>query len=139
MYEINEEKMFYDICDNRTIVINSETGIYYGINNFSTTIFENIVKGSSIPDILAALHKIQGVPADIEQRLLKFIEELQEKEIIIAGPTVENGVTINAEWAIQDDFNLSVVEFADAQEMLLADPIEMIEYEGWQPNLEENK
>jgi hypothetical protein len=139
MYEINEEKMFYDICDNRTIVINSETGIYYGINDFSTTIFENIVKGSSIPDMLAALHKIPGVPADIDQRLLKFIEELEEKEIIIAGPTVENGANINAEWAIQDDFNLSLIEFADEQELLLADPIEMIEYEGWQPNLEENK
>lgn len=31
-YNLNEAKMFSDIADGVAIVINSETGIYYGMN-----------------------------------------------------------------------------------------------------------
>jgi hypothetical protein len=137
MYEVNERKMFYDTVDDRTIVINSETGIYYGINNFSTTVFEHIIKGAAVAEILAAINKIPDAPADMEQRLQVFVKELQDKEIIIEGPTLPIVVNIKAELAIKDNFALSVIEFADAQEMLLADPIpDMEEFDGWQPFFE---
>jgi hypothetical protein len=134
MYEVNEQKMFYDTVDDQTIVINSETGIYYGINNFSATVFEHIIKGVATAEILRAVREIPGVPADMEKRLQVFIKELQDKEIIIEGPTLPIAVNLKAELAIKDNFTLSVIEFADAQEMLLADPIHnMEEFEGWQP------
>jgi hypothetical protein len=136
MYKINEEKMFYDTVENRTIVINSDTGIYYGINNFSTAVFESVIKGIAIPDILAAINKIPNVPADMEQRLLLFVKDLQDSEIIIKGTTVNETLNIDTELVLKDNFALSVTAFADAQDMLLADPIpDMEEFDGWQPPL----
>jgi hypothetical protein len=140
MYEVNKRKMFCDIADDFAIVINSETGIYYGINSFGTSVFENLAKGSAVADVLNELNKIPGVPADIEQRLTTFVEELKEKEIIVGGTTAKNEITINPELAIKDEFILDVTGYADAQELLLADPIHDVEEElGWQPVLKDKK
>ena len=43
MYKLNESKMFADVTNNVAIIINSETGIYYGINNCGSIIFQNII------------------------------------------------------------------------------------------------
>jgi hypothetical protein len=140
MYKVNEKKIFYDTADNRTIVINSETGIYYGINDFSSSVFENIIKGASIPEIFSAINKLPGAPQDMLQRLETFVKELEEKEVIIPGDTVETPVSIDPELAAKADFKLSAVEYADAQEMLLADPIhDVVEYDGWQPDITSKK
>jgi hypothetical protein len=138
MYEVNKKKMFCDITDDFAIIINSKTGIYYGINTFGTSVFENLTKGSAVSDILAALKEIPGIPADIEQRLTTFIDELKAKEIIVSGPTVKNEITINAKLAAADEFILNVAEYADAQQLLAADPIHDVEEElGWQPILKD--
>jgi hypothetical protein len=138
MYEVNKKKMFCDITDDFAIIINSETGIYYGINTFGTSVFENLIKGSDVNDILSALREIPGIPADIEQRLNDFIQALQEKEIIVSGPTTKNEIKIDASLAAKDEFVLSVDAYADAQELLLADPIHDVEKEiGWQPVLKD--
>ena len=133
-YALNETKMFADISDGIAIIINSETGIYYGMNSFGTTVFENIIHGVSIENIATALKNIANAPADIESRLNTFIDELKEKEIIIAGTDNGNTATIDESAAKADAFEMSVNEYNDAQEMLLADPIhEVKEDTGWTP------
>ena len=63
-YVLNEEKMFADITDGAAIIINSETGIYYGLNSFGTQIYENLIKGIASEDIL---NKIKGLSSDTEK------------------------------------------------------------------------
>ena len=50
-YQLNENKMFADITDGIAIIINSETGIYYGMNAFGTQVYENIAQGVSTDKI----------------------------------------------------------------------------------------
>ncbi|MDR0571388.1 MAG: PqqD family protein [Rickettsiales bacterium] len=143
-YKLNEEKMFCDISDDVAIIINSETGIYYGMNNFSTAVFENIIGSSSMESILGALEKLSGAPDDIEKRLKDFVKELLKYEIITKVATGKNlKVSIDNKFAKSDNFVLRVSEYSDAQELLLADPIHDIKDEtGWQPVLnakEDNK
>ncbi|MDR0543694.1 MAG: PqqD family protein [Dysgonamonadaceae bacterium] len=136
MYAINKKKMFCDVADNFAIIINSETGIYYGINNFGTSVFEYLLKGSSPESVLEELNQLAGVPANMEQRLAAFIKELKDKEIIVEGATKQNEISFNPEYAEADEFNLKLAEYADAQELLLADPIHDVDAElGWQPVL----
>ena len=140
MYGINKKKMFYDVTDDFAIVINYETGVYYGINGFGTLVFDFLMKGSSVEDILTALNKIPDIPADIDQRLAAFIEELKNKEIIIEGPTVKNEINMDVALAAKDDFKFSIDEYSDAQELLMADPIHDVDEEaGWQPIVKEDK
>lgn len=135
-YVLNEEKMFADITDGIAIVINSETGIYYGMNALGTAVFENLINGASVENVLAALKALPNVPADIENRLNAFVDAIVAKELVVAGGADDKEAQIAAE-AVAEGFDINVSEYNDAQELLLADPIhEVKEDTGWAPEKE---
>lgn len=134
-YVLNEAKMFSDIADGVAIVINSETGIYYGMNNFGTTVFENILEGASTEDVVAAIKVLPNAPEDAEARVQAFVKELLAFGILLQGATAGASVNLDAEAARTDQFSMTVQEFSDAQELLLADPIHEVKNDtGWQPD-----
>ncbi len=133
-YQLNESKMFADITDGIAIIINSETGIYYGMNSFATNVYENIVSGASVEDILAQIKKIPQLPSDFEANFKMFIDAMIEKEVLLEAPSSSNDVNINEQLAKEDSFVLELKEYNDAQELLLADPIHEVKEEtGWTP------
>jgi hypothetical protein len=135
-YVLNDEKMFSDIADGIAVVINSETGIYYGMNGFGTIVFENILNGADTEDILAETRKMPEAPKDMEIRLTAFVAALVDKELIVAGD-VEGTASLDAATAKNDEFALEVREYDDAQELLLADPIHAVKEDtGWTPGKE---
>jgi hypothetical protein len=136
-YVLNEEKMFSDIADGIAIVINSETGIYYGMNNFGTTVFENILNGVSTEAVLVAAGKIEGAPEDMKARLEAFVKALVDNELVIEGGAGTGEASLDEAAAKNDNFALEVKEYNDAQELLLADPIHEVKPEtGWKPDKE---
>ena len=133
-YKLNEEKMFADITDGIAIVINSETGIYYGMNGLGSNVFENLMKGISVENVLTALKGISGAPSDIENRLNAFVEAVVAKELLIEGSDSSEVANIDSGAATEDEFTMTVDEYNDAQELLLADPIHEVKEEtGWTP------
>jgi len=129
-YQLNETKMFADITDGIAIIINSETGIYYGMNGFGTQVYENLANGVSTEKIL---DKIKSLGAD-EANLKAFIDSMLEKEILLPASDSDSEAQIDANIAKEDNFVLELKEYNDAQELLLADPIhEVKEEEGWSP------
>jgi hypothetical protein len=138
-YKINEEKMFADITDDVAIIINNETGVYYGMNGFGTSVFENLMNGTSSAEVLEKLKSMPNIPSNIEDNFNIFITALLEKELLIPSNEEISGkeIKINEELAISDEFSLSVREYNDAQELLLADPIHEVKEEtGWLPEKE---
>lgn len=133
-YVLNEEKMFADVTDGIAIIINSETGIYYGLNGLGTAVYENLANGVSSEKVLAALKALSGAPADIETRYNNFIKAMLDYELILEGADNNAEANIDANIAAEDNFDLSVQEYSDAQELLLADPIHEVKEEtGWTP------
>lgn len=133
-YSLNESKMYADVADGSAIIINSETGIYYGLNGFATTIFENLQAGASVEDITAAAASLSGAPTDLADRINAFIDVLLGKEIIEPAPANTAAVSLDAASASGDAYTPECTEYSDAQELLLADPIhEVKEDEGWSP------
>ena len=136
-YALNESKMFSDIADGIAIVINSETGIYYGMNGLGTAVFDALMAGASTEAVLAALKALPDAPEEVEGRLKGFVDKLKGFEIVIDGEGDGSGVavTLDPAAAKADEFVLMVEEYNDAQELLLADPIhEVKEDAGWQPD-----
>ena len=134
-FVLNEEKMFSDIADGVAIIINSETGVYYGMNSFGTAVFENILTGVSIEDILAAAKNMPGAPDDMDARMQTFVNELKGFEIVLEGITGGGVINLDAAVAQADDFTLTVQEYSDAQDLLLAAPIHEVKNDtGWQPD-----
>lgn len=134
-YKLNETKMFSDIADGVAIVINSETGIYYGMNELGTAVFEKIMAGASTEALGAALAALPDAPDSIQFSLENFIAELKRYEILLDGPAGVQDVTIAPDLAAASGFVMTVQEFNDAQDLLLADPIHEVKPEqGWQPD-----
>ena len=129
-YQLNDSKMFADITDGIAIIINSETGIYYGMNTFGTQVYENIANGVSTEKIW---EKIKTLGVD-EENFKAFIDAMIEKELIIPAENSDIEPNIDEAIAKEDNFILELKEYNDAQELLLADPIhEVKEEEGWSP------
>ena len=140
MYKLNESKMFADVTNNVAIIINSETGIYYALNSCGSVVFQAILDGCSTQSIADNLKKIENCPSDVDQKLKAFIDDLLEKEIIVEGEQTSKIPNFDEVVVKQDNFEMKVLEYADAQEMLLADPIHDVdEKEGWQPVFKEEK
>ena len=138
-YQLNETKMFADITEGIAIIINSETGIYYGMNTFGTQVYENITNGATTEKIWETIKKF----GTDEENYKAYIEALLEKEILLPAPDSDAAVDIDENSAKEDNCILELKEYNDAQELLLADPIhEVKEDEGWSPeksSLNENK
>ncbi len=133
-YVLNDEKMFADVTDGIAIIINSETGIYYGLNGLATSVYENLINGSSIEQILVSLKQLEGVPADIEERLKDFISKMLEYDLLKEGADASANANFDNKLANDDNFEFVVSEYDDAQELLLADPIHEVKEEtGWTP------
>ena len=129
-FRLNEEKMFADITDGIAIIINSETGIYYGMNAFGTQVYENIVNGVSTEKIWERI-KTLGVQ---EENFKAFVDAMIRTELIISADSSDFESNIDENVAKEDNFILELKEYNDAQELLLADPIhEVREEEGWSP------
>lgn len=130
-FALNDEKMFADITDGVAIVINSETGIYYGMNALGTAVFENLLNGVSTENILKALKALPNVPQDIENTFNAFINKIQAKELVIPAGASDQEASFSEE-NYADGFEITVDEYDDAQELLLADPIHEVKEEtGW--------
>ena len=92
-YSLNEAKMVMDIADGIAIVINSETGIYYGLNAFGTMVLEALTKGADPDQILEQIKVLSGAPTDCSNRLTTFINNLKKEDLLLLMVVlqIENG------------------------------------------------
>ena len=134
-YRLNDAKMFADVTDGIAIIINSETGIYYGMNEFATKVYEYLQNGASAEKVLEAIKNVPNIPDYTIDNFEMFINILLKKEIML--PSNENNemnVSFDANMVKENKFAIELKEYSDAQELLLADPIhEVKEEEGWSP------
>ena len=69
MYKLNEEKMFYDYADGQAVVINYQTGMYYGMGLLASAILDRIVAGKDVEEIIKAVKELPQCPPDIAERV----------------------------------------------------------------------
>ena len=132
-YKLNEDKMFADITDNAAVIINSETGVYYGFNELGTEIYSNLENGVSSENILK---KLETLTDNAEEQFKNYINFVLEHEIMLPSDEGDDGAeaVISEAIARECGFIIKADEYLDAQELLLADPIhEVKEDAGWSP------
>lgn len=138
MYSINAKKMYYDMADGQAIVINFETGMYYGMSPLASAILDLILKGATPEAIAAALKGKPGASASIEEDIKAFIQKLMDREILVVQENQDDLKSIAAEEiqfdqeALAEGFGLEINEYAEAQDLILADPIHDVNVDmGW--------
>lgn len=131
MYRLNEEKMFYDMAEGQAIVINFTTGMYYGTSSLGSAVLDALLAGAGEEEVLTALQALPGCPQDMDAQLKAFLLRLQEMEILLPAEGTGSGCAIAPE-ALQDGFLLTVEEFTEVQDLILADPVHDVDVEqGW--------
>lgn len=131
---LNEAKMVMDIADGIAIVINSDTGIYYGLNGFGTMILEALASGINPDQVLKRITQLSSAPADCAQKVSAFMDMLIKEGLLIPGPEHQIDVQFDEKVLVAEKFEPTLQSYNDAQEMLLADPIhEVKEAIGWTP------
>lgn len=132
MYKLNEEKMFYDMAEGQAIVINFTTGMYYGTSSLGSVVLDALVAGTSKASVLAAVQELPGCPEDMATQLDTFIAQLLEKEVLVSVDGEGTAASNIDSAALQDGFMLTVDEFAEVQDLILADPVHEVDVEmGW--------
>ena len=131
MYKLNDEKMFYDMADGQAIVINFTTGMYYGTSSLGSAVLDALLAGARVENICKAIQALPGCPDDMPAQLDAFIGQLVEKEVIVPADGTDAACAIDAS-ALADGFKLTVDEFAEVQDLILADPVHDVDVEqGW--------
>lgn len=132
MFKLNEAKMFYDISEGQAVVINFETGVYYGTTTLGSAVLSRLLEGHTVDAISSELKKLDGCPDDIEKSVGEYVDSLKEKEILTEGPDANNACTPFEASVASEGFDLSLDEFMEVQDLLLADPVhEVNELQGW--------
>ena len=132
-YKLNEDKIFADIADGIAILINIDTGIYYGMNKLGTLVYENFLQGVTAESIL---EKLKSWNAESEKGFNEYMNFINEHSIMLkeSGDSDDREVFLYEEIAKEDGYIPTIAEYKDAQELLLADPIhEVKEDKGWTP------
>lgn len=132
MYKLNAEKMFYDMAEGQAIVINFTTGMYYGTSSLGSAVLDALVAGVEPAQALAAVQALPGCPADMAEQMDAFLAALLEKEIIVEAEGNAAAMPEIGAGSLQDGFVLSVDEFSEVQDLILADPVHDVDVEmGW--------
>lgn len=110
-----EDKMYEDITFDIANILDSENGIIYTMNTFATNVYENLKAGVSEKSILETLFAIDGMPASIEKELHLFVRALKEKGILKEIKSAGAPVKINADFVLENDFKLSLMEYLEKE------------------------
>lgn len=131
-YRVEASRFYYDYADGLAIVIDSATGTYYGMNSLGSAVFDKLAKGEAPSAVFERLLELDGCPEQMERIFAAFFSRLQRVGLLVLGQTEGSAATPFERKVDTGDFSLEVKEFADIQEILLADPIHDVDSDiGW--------
>ena len=144
VFTINTPKIVQENIDGEVVIVNLEKGHYYSLLATSSYIWENIVKGLSIEEIIQEIvQKYEGKEQEIIESVEQFIEQLQQEEIIVKNLDSSLSQLSNldsmATRSIKNkkiQFQLPKLEkYTDMEDLLVLDPIHDVDEMGW-PNVQ---
>jgi Coenzyme PQQ synthesis protein D (PqqD) len=136
-FQINISKVVNETIDGETVIINLDRGYYYSLNNVGSDIWKLIESNGRVSEIITGiLQRYQGNRTQIEEAVVKFIELLQQEELIVPNSTEETASATNMVESVFEgevtDFEMPAFEkYTDMQDLLLLDPIHEVDETGW--------
>jgi hypothetical protein len=146
-FRVNSPTIAHESIDGETMVIDFETGTYHNLQGSATVVWEQIIEGATLDDIVAAVARAyRGDPAEIRAAVTDFVDELLRENLIIAdagtapGPIAAPGTMPQADAPPADQPAFAapkLITFTDMQDFLLADPIHEYDEAGFPKPKEE--
>lgn len=131
-YCLNSPEVVSETIDGEAVVVNLAEGIYYSLQDSATDIWELLLSGLALDDVLAHLERRFEAPrATLQSELSRFLGELRQEGLLRERP--EPATAQPSELAAPKPFQPPRLErFTDMQELLALDPIHQVdEARGW--------
>lgn len=110
---IQLDRMLVDVTFDLANILDTETFTIYSMNKLATAIYENLKGGASKESIVGALKTIKDMPLSILDDVDKLIAILKEKKLIKDFAGENKRVFINPEFAVENDYRLSFLEYCE--------------------------
>lgn len=131
-YKFNAPRMIHETIDKETVVIDTETGIYYSITGSGYLIIQALDRGASLTDLatqLAAAFDLE--PVALRTQVAEFVVQLLAEEMIVLSADAP-GATASFTLTEGEIYAPPVLEkFTDMHDLLLMDPIHEVSDMGW--------
>lgn len=129
-YRINTPRIIHETLDQETVIIDTETGVYFVAGGSGPTLWAALEHGASAQVLAEQLAQPTGAqPASLLPAVERFLAELSAEQLIVAtaestlSPTAFDGATTFVPPTLQ--------KFTDMENLLLIDPIHEVGDAGW--------
>jgi hypothetical protein len=138
-YHPNTSRITYEIIEGEVIIVDLESGVYFSINPLGSVIFNWLVEGAKLDDIVSTVEQhFKDTNTDIAQAVNSFIGALLRDEIIVCGEKTRDDDTVAGIKPLLDGLSdygsfepLLLEKYTDMQDLLLLDPIHEVNEDGW--------
>ena len=110
---IPTDKVMVDITFDLANILDSESSTLYSMNKFATNVYENLLQSVSKEEIWQKLQPFESENENLKEEFDLFVKVISEKGFIQKGIDMPADFAINAEFAKECNFKLSVLEFAE--------------------------
>jgi hypothetical protein len=135
-YRVDENKIVHEVLDQEAMLVNLDNGYYYALEGCAVDIWQTLAAGASVPETAQRLLQRYLVPpADAEEAVRKFVDELVAEELLV--PAESDALTPGAMPAEPPDaaalpFNQPVMyKYTDMANLIQMDPIREFDESGW--------
>ena len=126
-YKVNSPGVIHDEIDGEVVIVDLNIGHYFRINRVSSQLWNLIIEGNSITQILTSCENRSELQIDVEE----ILQNLLNLQIICEAADQSNPITELPEWKYT---KFEIEKFTDLEDILGLDPIhEVDEEKGW-PN-----
>ena len=130
-YKVNSPGVIHDEIDSEVVIVDLNIGHYFRINKGSSQLWNLIIKGNSISQILTSCENRSELQLD----MAKIVQNLLNLQIICEAAEQSNPITELPKWKYT---KFEIEKFIDLEDILGLDPIhEVDEEKGW-PNKQNN-
>ncbi|MBD2578884.1 PqqD family protein [Oscillatoria sp. FACHB-1406] len=140
-FRVNSPKVVHETIDGEVVIVNLEKGDYYSLLGAGADIWEGLARGESAGEVVEAIcQHYQGDRETITSAIERFIEELQQEEMIAPDASLEApetaanggtkaGIEIGEKLVFEAP---SLQKYTDMEELLALDPIHDVDEDmGW--------
>lgn len=130
MYQVNSPRVVHETLDGETIIIDTQTGLYFTVAGHASLIWSALATGHSPKQIAKAYQQASLInPSVIDS----YVEELVGMRLIIAAAANHSEPDFSLPPIAEFDVSsLQIKRHEDLQELIELDPIHEVDTElGW--------
>jgi hypothetical protein len=137
-YRVNKPNVIQEVLEGEAVIVNLATGSYYSTENSGAAIWNLLVQGATISEIVRYLDlHYTEIPKDVDRLVKQWLDHLEAESLVVGEQREEDtagGLTrvVGEEGTSKTPFMEPKVEkYTDMEDLLLLDPIHDVQETGW--------